>query len=96
MTTDLQVLKNNSNQRNTLILLRVLVLSLFYASTVYRVINIIAINFFLGMVTIVVLNLLLAITISSGKKVLIISLFCLLFILLISLITPVPLIPYFN
>ncbi len=78
------------------IILTGLLLSLFYAATIYRVMNLIAINIFLGIGTILVLCFIVAAILSAGKKVQYYALALLLLLLVISFITPVPLIPYFN
>lgn len=79
-----------------LIILRSLVLFLFYFSTVYRITNLIALDFFLGVFAMLILNIFVAVIISAEKKILIIALMFLLLLSLIALLTPAPLIPYFN
>ena len=89
-------MKKYFNLQVGLLVLRSYILFLFYLSTVYRIMNLINLNFFLGISVMLILNIFIAIIISSQKKVLIITAIILTLILFIALIIPTPIIPYFN
>lgn len=89
-------MKKYLNLQTGLIILKSYILFLFYLSTIYRIMNIIAINFFLGIFVMFILNIFIAIIISSQKKILIATAIILTLITIIALTTPSPIIPYFN